>query len=199
MNYLDYIIVVVVAFFTVKGLLKGFVNQVLGFFGLLMALVLATKYMSDVAETVDNFLNIPPALATLLAYLLIFVATILAFQVLNHVLQKAVKVSFLHWVDKTLGLLVGALKGGVIMSLIFLLISIIPLSGNLIPGLNDSKLFRPTKTFAPKVFNFIMSVVPNSKSFYAELKESFDKFSVSELGQHTRNFLKSIEGDEDSE
>jgi membrane protein required for colicin V production len=196
MNYIDYIIIAGVGFFTIGGLFKGFLNQVFGLLGLILALIFATKYMSNMAELVDKFLNIPPALTTLLGYLIIFVGTIFAFQLLNHFLQKAIKVSFLNWVDKTGGGVVGFVKGGVIISLLLLLISIIPFSGGMIPGVKESTLYYPTKNFAPKVFNFVMYVIPNSKSFYGELKETFDKFSVSKLGKNTRELLESLKSED---
>lgn len=199
MNYLDYIIIAVVAFFAIRGLFKGFLNEVFGLVGLIFALIFATKYMSDVAGWLDSFLNIPAALTTLLGYLLVFIGVILAFQFVNHILHKAIKVSFLKWMDKTAGTVVGALKGGVIISLVLLFISIISFSRSIIPGLNDSTLYNPAKNFAPKVFNFIMYVIPNSKSFYAELKETFEKFSVSKLGENTRVLLKSLENRDDSQ
>ncbi|MCH7678664.1 CvpA family protein [candidate division KSB1 bacterium] len=197
MNYIDYIIITFVAFFAVRGLFKGFLNEVFGFLGLILALIFATKYMSNMAGVIDRFLNIPPGLTTLLGYLIIFVGTIFAVQLLNHVLQKAVQVSFLNWVDKTGGGLVGFIKGGIIISLLLLLISIIPFSRSMIPGVKDSTLYAPAKNFAPKIFNYIMYVIPNSKSFYGELKETFDKFSASELGKNTRDLLDSLGKNED--
>ncbi|MCH8980732.1 CvpA family protein [candidate division KSB1 bacterium] len=199
MNYIDYIIITVVAFFAIRGLFKGFLNEVFGFLGLILALIFATKYMSNMAGVIDKFLNIPPGLTTLLGYLIIFVGTIFAVQLLNHVLQKAVQVSFLNWVDKTGGGLVGFIKGGIIISLLLLLISIIPFSRSMIPGVKDSTLYAPTKNFAPKIFNYIMYVIPNSKSFYGELKETFDKFSVSKLGENTRGLLESLKKSENSQ
>jgi len=196
MNYIDYIIIAVVGFFAIGGLFKGFLNQVFGLLGLILALIFATKFMSNMAELVDKFLNIPPALTTLLGYLIIFVGTIFAFQLLNHVLQKVVKVSFLSWVDKTGGGVLGFVKGGVIISLLLLLISIIPFSGSMIPGAKESTFYDPAKNFAPKVFNFVMYVIPNSKSFYGELKETFDKFSASKLGKNTRDLLESLKSED---
>jgi len=197
MNYIDYIIIAAVGFFTIGGLFKGFLNQIFGLLGVILAMIFATKFMSNMAELVDKFLNIPPAMTTLLGYLIIFVGTIFAFQLLNHFLQKAIKVSFLSWVDKTGGGVVGFVKGGVIISLLLLLISIIPFSGSMIPGVKESTFYDPAKNFAPKVFNFVMYVIPNSKSFYGELKETFDKFSVSKLGENTRDLLESLRKIED--
>jgi len=95
--------------------------------------------------------------------------------------------------------LVGFVKDGVIISLLLLLISIIPFSGNMIPEVKESTLYGPAKNFAPKVFNFFMVVIPNSKSFYKKLKETFDKFSASKLGENTRDLLESLGKSEDSQ
>ena len=66
----------------------------------------------------------------------------------------------------------------------------------MIPGVKESTLYYPTKNVAPKVFNFVMYVIPNSKSFYGELKETFDKFSVSKLGKNTRELLESLKSED---
>lgn len=182
-----------VGFFVIKGLFRGFFQEVLGLVGLLFALILATKYMSNAAVWVDKFLNIPPALATILAFLLIFFGIIFGFQLLTHLLQKITRVSFLGWLEKLAGGIVGFLKGATIVSLLILFISMIPFAQKLIPGRADSKLFEPTKTFAPKVFNLLMEVIPGSKTFYSELKESLEKFSPEHLGKNTQNLLNSFQ------
>lgn len=199
MNYLDYIIIAFVAVFTFKGLFRGLIFEVVGFLAVILAFILATKYMSDAAKWVDDFLNVSPTVATILGFLLIFFAVILIFQVVAHFLHKVVQYSFLGWLEKLAGGMVGFLKGAVAISLIILLISFIPLSEQLIPGQNQSKLFTPTRNFAPKIFNFMMKFIPHSKSFYDEVVESIENLPKSKIGQHTHAFLKSIQEQEDRE
>ncbi|MFQ5752809.1 MAG: CvpA family protein [bacterium] len=193
MNYIDFIILAFVTFFFIKGLFRGFFQEVFGLLGLIVALIFATKYMSDAAEQIDSILDIPPTLATLLGFLLIFFSLIFAFQLLTHLLQKIFKYSLLSWLEKLAGGAVGFLKGATILSLLLLFISIIPFGKQFIPGIKESKLYEPTQNLAPKVFNLIMEIIPDSKSFYAELKESFENLSPSELTKNTQNFLKSFQ------
>jgi membrane protein required for colicin V production len=196
MNYLDLIILSIVGIFVIKGLFRGFFHEVLGLVGLLVGLIFATKYMSNAAVWVDEYLRIPPGLATLLGFLLIFLGIVFGFQLLAHILQKLSQVSLLGWLEKLGGGLVGFLKGATIISLLILFVSIIPFANQLIPGRADSKLFRPMKAFAPYLFDLLTEMVPDSKSFYAELKESLENFSPSELGKNTKQFLESFQDHE---
>lgn len=198
MNYLDLIIILVVGFFVIKGLRRGFFQEILGLLGLVVALIVATKYTSNAAIWIDKFLDLPPVLVTLLGFLLIFFAIVFGVQLITHVLQRIARYSFLGWLEKLAGGIVGFLKGATIVSLLILFLFMIPFAKNLIPGRADSKLFYPAKNFAPKMFNLLIEVMPNSKSFYSELKESLENFSPKELGNHAQDFLKSLQNDEHS-
>jgi len=192
MNYIDYIIVAVVVIFTVRGLFRGFFYEVLGFISLIVALILATKFTSNVAEFVDKLFDIPASVITLIGFLLIFIGVTLGLQILTHYLHKVVQYSFLSWLEKLAGATVGFLKGAIIMSLLLLLISILPFGSYIVPDQDKSVLFLRTRNVAPQVFNTLIEIVPNSKSFYDELKEAIDKFSSIKIGRHTQDFIDSL-------
>ncbi|MFQ5709958.1 MAG: CvpA family protein [bacterium] len=198
MNYLDVAILAVVGTFSLKGLWRGFFQEVLGLVSLVAAFILATKYMSNVSFLIKKVLTIPPGLITLLGFLLVFFATILAFQFLIHALQKAARFSSLGWLEKLSGGLVGFLKGATVVSLLLLFISMIPFTRQLLPDRSASRLYDPARKFAPGLFNLIIKTVPHSKSFYAELKESLDNFSWTDLSENTQKFLDSLKKHESS-
>jgi len=193
MNYIDYIIVAVVVIFTVRGLFRGFFYEIFGFLSLIVALIAATKFTSNVAGFVDKLFDIPASLSTLVGFLLIFFGLTLGLQILSHYLHKAVQYTFLSWLEKLAGALVGFLKGAIIMSLLLLLISILPFGDFIVPAQKESVLFLRTRNVAPKVFNTIIDIVPNSKSFYDEVKEAIDKFSAIKIGRHTQDFIDSLD------
>jgi len=197
MNYIDYTILAVIAFFAIRGLFRGLLNEVFGLVGILLSVLLATKMMSDAANWLDQFVDIPPALSTILGFILVFAAVQLAIQFLNHVLQKIVKLTFLSAIDKLAGGLFGLLKGAMIISLLTMLVALLPMSENLIPGQTRSKLLEPLRGFAPSVFNLLAEIVPNSKTFYGEVKESFGNLSSSDVAKRSEDFLQSLRGKND--
>lgn len=189
LNYIDFVIIGIVAFFAVKGLLKGFVHEVLGLFGLLIAFVVATKFMSESAEVLGEYLRIPSTLASILGFLAIYLAVVLVVHVLTLIIQKVLEVAALGWIDKVIGALGGLAKGAIVISLAALGFSLLPLEETIIPGIGDSRLIEPMKKAAPLTFNWLMKIIPDSKSFYGEVKETFDRVSVDEQVVNTKGML----------
>ncbi len=196
MNYVDYFILAVIAYFLIRGLLRGFFSEVLGFIGVIAALICATKYMSNLAVWIDRLLDIPSVVVTVLSFVIIFFAVVFAFQFLAHLLERFFKRANLGWLEKLGGAGFGFLKGATIVSLLLLFISVVPFGTRLIKGLPQSKLNEPFRGFAPKLFNLMMEIVPQSKSFYMECKESLEKLSETELAKDTQSLLKVLQNHE---
>ena len=193
MNQLDVIILICVGFFIVKGLFRGFFDEVFGLLGLLVALILATKFTSDLAILVNKILHISGTMATLLGFILIFFGVVVAFQLVVHIFQKIFQYSMLSWLEKLAGGVVGLFKGATIVSLILIFLSLLPFRDSLLPGADESSFYKPARGFAPKVFNFLMEVIPDSKSFYGELKESFDNIKSSEIVKNKNPLSKTLQ------
>jgi len=190
-NYIDIVLLSVVGFFTFKGIYKGLISEVLGLAGLFVGLVIATKYMSNAAQFLDRYIDVPPALSSLLGYLLVFVGIQLLVQVAIHVFENALDIPFVGSLIRLLGGAVGAAKGLLIVSLLVLLISILPSGESLVPGIRESRTWPVAKKVAPSVFNFVSSLI-SGKSFYSELKESFDSLPTKQIDQHSEAFLQSL-------
>lgn len=180
LNYIDFVIIGLGIFFTVKGLLKGFVHEVLGLLGLLVAFVVATKYMSTSADYLGQYLRVPSTLASILGFLSIYLGVVLIVHVLTLVIQKVLEYSALGWIDKVIGALGGLGKAGIVISLAALGFSLLPIDETAIPGVSDSRLLGPVTKAAPWTFNMLMKFLPDSKSFYGEVKETFDRVSQDE-------------------
>ncbi len=194
-NYIDIVIIAVVAFFALKGLFKGIISEVLGLAGLFFGLLVATKYMSTAAKFIDQYVDVPPALGSMLGYLVVFVAIQFGVQILIHVLESITDIPFIGFFFKLLGGVVGFIKGGLIVSLVVLLISILPISEKLLPGLEDSRLLPYAREFAPWVYNSATKIIPGSKSFYGEVKESLTSVPTKNIDEHTKQFMQSIADD----
>ena len=91
----------------------------------------------------------------------------------------------------------GLLKGAVVASLLLLLISIVPFGPKLLPSPEKSILYKPVKGVAPRVYDVITKMVPGSKSFYSEVKDSLDR-STKKIGKNTDQFLDAFNGERKS-
>lgn len=189
MHHLDIIILAVVAWFLVRGLWRGFFQEILGLVGLVVAMLLATKYMSNVAAWLDGALTLPSPLSTVLGFVTIFFTVVLGFQLLIHLLQRLSQVSHLRWFERAGGGLVGFLKGATIVSLALLFLSLVPLLNRILPDESDTLLVRPARSFAPAVFDVVTRFMPDSKSFYDEVLESAQELSHPFLKESAQSML----------
>lgn len=109
LNYFDVIVVCVLLLFSLRGCLRGFVGEIAGIAGILGGLWLAHRYHMTVAAHL-LFLN-DPVWRVMAAYVLTFLAVLMSVGLLGRVLRKILAFSFVSWVDKAAGFLLGLLKG----------------------------------------------------------------------------------------
>ena len=160
MNSIDIIILIILVFFCIKGFFRGFIMEILTLLGLLLAYVIAIREMSSVASLLSQLFHLPTPVMNVLSFILIFLIVVLVCRLLAGALRKITRWVFLGWIDRGGGVLFGLFKGAMVASLLALMISLIPISEELEAEQNDSLLFRPIRSVAPAVFNFIKHTFP---------------------------------------
>lgn len=183
LNYIDVAIVALVTALSVKGLIRGLFRESVGLLGLIAALLLAVRFLSDVTAVVRRALDLSPAVSMLISFVLLFAAFLAAFQILANLLHKLIQKTSLSWMERVAGGLVGFLKGAVIASLLALFLTYLPAGETLAKERQNSMLFGPTREFAPWLFDQLQRLAPGAKSFYEELRDSMQRKPPSEASQ----------------
>lgn len=166
MNKLDIVIVILIAIPALIGLSKGFLRKVLSLVSLVIGLYLATKFNEDVSLFVMKFSGLSQKTSNIFAFVVIMMAV---YSVGIYIAKKISNInSITKSVDKTLGLFIGVIQGMIIASLCVIAINNFDLMNK--ETINNSKLYIFVNDFAPRTFNSISSLLPNSKSFYEEIK-----------------------------
>ncbi len=192
MNTFDLIILLILGIFCVKGLFKGMVLEIFTFIGLLIGYLVALRLKSDLSGLIQKFIHLPDMLVNTVAFLVIFMLIIILFRYIAGRIRQIVKWTFLGWVDRGGGLLIGLLKGSLIASLLVLLISIIPLSERVEKEQENSLLFSPISTVAPAVFNVIKTAFPKTEDFYREVKQGLTAESQKAVDKIVSDKIESL-------
>lgn len=121
MTAFDYCVLALVLFFAVIGLVRGIVRELIALAAWIAAVVLAFLFGNDVAALLPGLVDTPLA-KQLIAFALIFVATLATGALLGYALAKAIRAIGLGVLDRLLGAMFGAAKGGAI-ALLFVLIA----------------------------------------------------------------------------
>ena len=197
MNTIDIAILVILLIFTIRGIFKGLIGEVAGFVAVLLSLVLAVRWLNLGTAFLRSFIDLSPALAMIISFILIFALVFWGTEMLAHLLRRLLKITMLGWIDRLGGGAFGLLTGAVIVSLLVLLASFIPVNQTYRQYEQESILFRPAQQFAPKLFNWVVSVAPSAGDFYHEVNQAI--FSKTHpLSNPLREFLRSVKMKADS-
>jgi membrane protein required for colicin V production len=122
MNWLDIVLVAIMALAVILGIVKGLAKQVVGLVAAVAGLILAVIYYKDLAGVFDRVVK-NGLLSHFLAFLLIFFLVVIAGAILGHLITKAMK-GPLAVANRLSGGVFGAVKGVLICGvLVFALIT----------------------------------------------------------------------------
>ncbi len=119
-DFFDLVIILLLVFFSFNGGKNGFICEVAGIISLIAAFTVANTTHPLVSPYMKFISN--DALRTILTYILLFVATMLAVSFIARLLQKVVDYPFARWIDRLAGIFFGLAKGLLVCSLIILVV-----------------------------------------------------------------------------
>ncbi len=159
MASIDIIILLFITFWTIVGLSKGFVSELISLFCWAFALYFSINYNHIPAEYILNFIN-SPQISNILSFILIFFIAFLISIFLGFLLSQLVKILGFAYSNRILGLLAGFIKGN-----IFILIIIYVL------GLTEfeSTIYWENSQFIPFFDDFIDKFIKTHDSLFDSL------------------------------
>ena len=122
----DIAICVILGFFTFNGFRHGFIEEMARIISLVCGFILASKFHSLVIPYLQTYIE-KETIQVTVAYLGVFVASVIVIAIIAKILQKFIELILLGWLNRLLGILLGLLKGFLIISLIIFIIQAIPL------------------------------------------------------------------------
>jgi membrane protein required for colicin V production len=133
MNYLDYILIGILAFALVRVFVRGLILEVAAVLGILAGFVVAGHYHPVLADFLrSRFPSLPHAV--FLSYALVFLAIWLAVALLGLLASKLARTLFLGWADRLLGAAVGLFKGTVAAAVLVTVLTLFLPGGSQVLG-----------------------------------------------------------------
>jgi len=122
MNTFDIIVIVILAYSLLRGLFRGLLKEAASVAGVLGGFFLAYTFYAPVAGYLAGLVS-NPAYRNILAFLAIFCAVVITVNLIAIVLKYLMRIVLLGWLDRLGGFLFGAVKGVLIVSVIFLVLT----------------------------------------------------------------------------
>jgi membrane protein required for colicin V production len=114
MTWLDYAVLGVVSVSIVWGAWRGLVREVISLAGWVMAFLAANLFAGPLGETLPQSIS-RPELRVLVAYVGVFIATLLVSKLFGLLLSKLVQAVGLGGLDRAMGALFGLARGALIV------------------------------------------------------------------------------------
>lgn len=126
MNWVDLVVLVVIALSGLLALMRGLVREVLGLGAWVIAGIVASSY--GLYPTVFPFVSqqfADPTTAAIVAFGGVFILVLITLWIIAGLVAGAVRGSVLGGLDRTLGLLFGFVRGGALVCVAYILVGMV--------------------------------------------------------------------------
>jgi membrane protein required for colicin V production len=126
MNWADWAILVILAISSLISLKRGFVKEALSLVIWVLAFVIAMLFSGGLATLLSELIT-TPSVREMVAFGLLFAATLVVGAMVNYLIGELVRMTGLSGTDRMFGMVFGVARGLiVVMALVVLLPSIVP-------------------------------------------------------------------------
>jgi membrane protein required for colicin V production len=147
----------IMAIGTIAGLVKGLVRQAIELAGIVASFLIAGLFAGWLAAVLQKHVSLPYSPSLVVAFLAIFIAGVVAFHFLAITLRKLVHMTFLGWVDRLCGGMLGLIIGMIVSSLLVWVVLELPVSKDVRHSVEDSSVSMFVQPIAPRIFDVVFS------------------------------------------
>ena len=125
MSWIDLAILAVIVLSALISLIRGFVKESISLLTWIVAGFIAFRYFVPMAEFLEAYIA-APTLRSITAFGILFIATLVVGAIVNFIVSQLVSKTGLSGTDKALGVVFGAARGVLIVTIVVLLFGLTP-------------------------------------------------------------------------
>jgi len=154
MNIIDIVLGALLLFGLIRGAMKGLFVEIASLFALVLGVFGAIHFSYFVADLIESKVDWDEKTMNIVAFATTFVIIVLAISLAGKALTKLADFAALGMLNKLLGGVFGALKIGLILSVLLIVFNKL---NKTLPfmeeeELEESILYKPVKSLAPMIF-----------------------------------------------
>jgi membrane protein required for colicin V production len=194
LSILDMVILSILAFFGIKGLLKGFVKEIFSIVGILIGYFFASKYALIVGAHLKQYItSIPNEYIYHVGYIVFFAGVILLSGLISSIINKVltgITLGLFPLADKALGGVFGITKATLVISIVLSLFNSFEFSSLLIKEQSKSSQVLPMVVEYNKK---LLNTFPALKEVHTSVfnKDNLDKIGNSIETPSVESIIKS--------
>ncbi len=168
MNWIDFIIVILVVLSVISGFSNGLMKEVASLVGLILGIWGAIKFSNFTAAKLYEWFDMSGQYVGIIAFIITFCAIVIVLHFIGALADKVVDAAQLGFLNRLLGMVFGAVKNILILSVIFSVLNAIEARRHFLPkSVETSKFYKPVADIVPSIFPVIGE---------GDFRKSFDRF-----------------------
>lgn len=172
MNYLDIIILAVIALLVIHGAMKGFIISLASLIALALGIWIAVNFSNYLdGILIENF-NPSRTWLPILSFTITFLLVVIAVMLLAKALEKLVDIAGMGIINHIFGGIFGLVKGVILVSVLLFIITSYDKKEKLIS--HKTRQESMIYGYAGKVFPYMIKVIGGEIKFPSDIKGSID-------------------------
>lgn len=163
MNILDIILAILLVIALINGLRKGLISQLIAIISLVVGVWLSFKFSSAVSLWLSTKIEAAGGIVNIISFALILIAVIFGMNILGRIIEGAIKLIMLGWVNKLLGALFGTIKCILILGLIITVLDPWLVNLELLPKDDPSILYSYIQNISNSIFPYLQDYLNTAK------------------------------------
>ncbi len=139
LNWVDYLILIILAFYAYEGYASGFFRAILDLINFVLSFLIGLRLYGFVAEFLLDKFSMPQGFSNAIGF---FIVTLFFEIIIGIAIRKAppFDILFLRSINKILGILPGILSGTILVSFILILTVAMPMAASIKQPISSSKI-----------------------------------------------------------
>lgn len=156
MNWLDIVIILILAGGLASGYKNGFVGELASLAGLVLGIWGAIKFSWWTADLLEGF-GLKFSLMPIISFIVTFLIITIVMQIIAGIVSKLLEAISLNWINKIAGIVAGVFKAAIFVSVILLVLDAVSDRHPIIPAATrtNSLLYEPVSEIVPTLLPFL--------------------------------------------
>lgn len=173
---IDIIFFILIVLAVIKGISRGFIVAVFSFFAIIIGVAAAMKLSYIVANWLQHSFNTNGKWLPILSFIIVLVGVIVLVRWVANLIQAAIKVAMLAWLNKLGGIILYLFLYLFVYSIfLFYLTKMNFIKAETIKASHTYSLIEP---FGPKAIEITGNIIPVFKNIFQQLSDFFEKIAA---------------------
>ena len=161
MNSLDIVFLLLFIPGVIRGLTKGFLEQVISLGGVVLSAFLAYRFSGFACDILKEYITVSETVLHVIGFAAVLVLSLVLVILLAKLVTKVAEMASLGWLNKVLGIVFSLFTTALILSILIILFDTVNVKFELVtsPLLQESVLYGHLKDFGYYVFPYLKQLL----------------------------------------